>query len=185
VPVRRPHIAYHLYNNGGVTEWLLYQPASGTSSDFRIGRGAGGVISQDCLVINGSTGVVTVATAAAGTNNTQVATTAFVRTAKNPVGQNTASTATLTPTFDDDFCEITAQAAALNIANPTGTAVNMWGIVLRIKDNGTARAITYGTQYRGIGVTLPNTTVLGKTLVMGMIYNSALTKWDVINVSQE
>ena len=87
--------------------------------------------------------------------------------------------------YDDDMVKITAQAAALALANPTGIAIPGVGLVIRIKDNGTARAITYGTQYRAVGVTLPNTTVINKTLYLGMIYNSDDTKWDVTAVAQE
>jgi hypothetical protein len=103
-----------------------------------------------------------------------------------PSVQAVTSAATVTPTFANDQVNITAQAAALALANPTGTAVPAWGLVIRIKDNGTARAISYGTQYRSIGVgTLPTTTVAGKTLYLGMIYNSTDTKWDVVAVAQE
>lgn len=103
----------------------------------------------------------------------------------NPRVQSVTSSATVTPTFSNDMVKITAQAAALNLANPTGTSVEGWGIVIRIKDNGTARAITYGSQYRAVGVALPSTTVIGKTLYLGMIFNTNDTKWDVISVSQE
>jgi hypothetical protein len=102
-----------------------------------------------------------------------------------PSIQAVTSSATVTPTFANDQVNITAQAAGLTLANPTGTAVPAWGIVIRIKDNGTARSIAYGTQYRAIGVTLPTTTVISKTLYIGMIYNSTDTKWDVIAVAQE
>lgn len=34
-------VGYHMYNAGGVAEWVIYQPASGTSSEFRIGQFAG------------------------------------------------------------------------------------------------------------------------------------------------
>lgn len=105
--------------------------------------------------------------------------------ARNPSVQAVASSATVTPTFADDMVKVTAQAVALNLANPTGTAVPGWGLVIRIKDNGTARAITYGTQYRAIGVTLPTTTVISKTLYLGLIYNADDTKWDVVAVAQE
>lgn len=103
----------------------------------------------------------------------------------SPAIQSVASSATVTPTFANDQVNITAQAAALALANPTGTAVDGWGVTIRIKDNGTARAISYGTQYRALGVTLPTTTVLGKTLYLGMIFNAADTKWDVVAVAQE
>lgn len=97
-----------------------------------------------------------------------------------------ASTATLTPDSVSHMYQITAQAAALAIANPTGTPANGQSMLFRIKDNGTARAISWsGTQYRAVGVTLPLTTVISKTLYIGLIYNSADTKWDVLAVGQE
>lgn len=102
-----------------------------------------------------------------------------------PSVQSVASASTVTPTFDNDAVKITAQAAALTLANPTGTAIDMAGMVIRIKDNGTARAISYGTQYRAINVALPTTTVVGKTLYLAMIFNSDDTKWDVVAVGQE
>lgn len=102
-----------------------------------------------------------------------------------PQIQPVTSSATVTPTFANDQVIITAQAAGLTLANPTGTAVDGWGIAIRIKDNGTARSISYGTQYRAIGVTLPTTTVISKTLYLGMIFNNADTKWDVVAVAQE
>lgn len=102
-----------------------------------------------------------------------------------PQIQSVASSATVTPTFLNDQVNITAQAAGLTLANPTGTAVDGWGIAIRIKDNGTARTIAYGTQYRAMGVTLPTTTVISKTLYLGMVFNNADTKWDVVAYAQE
>lgn len=104
---------------------------------------------------------------------------------RTPSVQTVTSAATVTPTFSDDAVKITAQAVGLTLANPTGTAIPMLGMVIRIKDNGTSRSITYGSQYRAIGVTLPANTVAGKTLYLGMIYNSDDTKWDVLSVGQE
>lgn len=107
------------------------------------------------------------------------------KAAAAPSIQSVTSSATVTPTFSDDMVKITAQAAGLTLANPTGTAVPGRGMAIRIKDNGTARGISYGTQYRAIGVTLPTTTVVSKTLYLGLIYNSDDTKWDVVAVAQE
>jgi hypothetical protein len=104
---------------------------------------------------------------------------------RSPSVQSVSSASTVTPTFSDDGVKITAQAAALTLANPSGTAVSMWGWAIRIKDNGTARAISYGTQYRAIGVTLPTTTVVSKTLYLGCIWNNDDTKVDVVAVAQE
>jgi hypothetical protein len=97
-------------------------------------------------------------------------------------------TSTATYTFDTDSydsAKITAQAAALTIANPSGTPTGMQPILIRIKDNGTARALSYGTQWRAIGVTLPTTTVVSKTLYIGGFWNSDDSKVDVTAVGQE
>jgi len=102
-----------------------------------------------------------------------------------PSVQSVTSASTVTPAFDNDAVRITAQAAALTLANPTGTAIDMAGMVIRIKDNGTARTIGYGTQYRALGGVLPSATVPGKTLYLGLIYNSGDAKWDVVAVGQE
>lgn len=104
---------------------------------------------------------------------------------RSPAIQTVSSAATVTPTFADDMVTITAQAAGLTLANPTGTPIDGLGMVIRIKDNGTARSITYGSEYRAIGVTLPSTTVVSKTLYLALIYNATDTKWDVLAVGQE
>lgn len=78
---------------------------------------------------------------------------------------------------------VTAQAGALKLNNPSGTPVQGEKLVVRIKDNGTARALTYDTQFRASSdLALPTTTVISKTLYMGFMYNSTDTKWDLIAV---
>ena len=99
--------------------------------------------------------------------------------------QIVTSSATVTPTFSNDIVTITAQATALTLANPTGTPIANTPLFIRIKDNGTARAITFDTQYRSIGVTLPTTTVANKTIYLGMMYNATDTKWDVLGYNIE
>lgn len=94
--------------------------------------------------------------------------------------QSVTSSATVTPISTNDLVTITAQAAGLTLANPTGTFTEGQALMIRIKDNGTARTIAFDTNYRAIGVTLPNTTVISKTLYLGIIYNSTDAKWDII-----
>jgi hypothetical protein len=98
----------------------------------------------------------------------------------NPRVQSVASAATVTATSLNDLVKITAQAAALTLANPTGTFAEGQALIFRIKDNGTARAITFGANFRAVGVTLPTTTTISKTTYVGCIYNSTDTKFDVI-----
>jgi len=83
----------------------------------------------------------------------------------------------------------TAQATALTINADSGSPNNGQKIIFRFKDNGTARAISWTTgsakSFRAIGITLPTTTVINKTLYVGCLYNSDDSRWDVIAVAQE
>lgn len=98
----------------------------------------------------------------------------------------TASSATPTPDADaHDQYNVTALAAGATFAAPSGTPTDSQKLTLRIKDNGTARTLAFNAIYRAIGVTLPTTTVISKTIYIGCIYNAADTKWDVVSVAQE
>jgi len=97
-----------------------------------------------------------------------------------------ASSATSTPTSDScDQWDVTALAAADAFAAPSGTPVNGQKLIIRIKDNGTARALSFATgssgQYRfSTDLAAPTTTVISKTLYMGFVYNSADSRWDCV-----
>jgi hypothetical protein len=73
----------------------------------------------------------------------------------------------------------------LAINNPIGTPLQGEHLIIRLKDDGTPRAITWGTQYRGLAVALPGTTVSGKLLYMEFRFNSTDTKWDMTVLTQE
>jgi hypothetical protein len=103
----------------------------------------------------------------------------------NPRVQSVTSSATVTATSTNDIVTITAQAVGLTLANPTGAFAEGQSLILRIKDNGTARSIAYGANFRAIGVTAPTTTVANKTTYIGCIYNSTDTKFDIIGVCTE
>lgn len=97
-----------------------------------------------------------------------------------------ASNATPTPAADSvDMHTITAQAEAAAFAAPTGTPTAGQKLIIRIKDNGTARALSWNAIYRAMGTALPSTTVLSKTLYLGFIYNSTDSKWDLVASAQE
>lgn len=94
--------------------------------------------------------------------------------------------ATITPTGDStDMYTITALGQAATIAAPSGTPTNGQKLIIRILDNGTARALTWNSIYNVIGVTLPTTTVLSKYTYVGCVYNTASTKWDVLAVTTQ
>lgn len=94
---------------------------------------------------------------------------------------STASSATPTPDVSTtDQYNLTALAAAAAFGIPTGTPTDGQKLIIRIKDNGTARALTWNAIYREVGASLPSTTVISKTTYVGCIYNTADTKWDVV-----
>jgi len=99
--------------------------------------------------------------------------------------QSTTSTATLTPSATNDNCILTGQAAALAVAAPSGSHLYGDKILFAFKDNGTARAITWNAIYVNTGATAPLTTVVGKWVYIGAVYNEAASKWHIVAVSQE
>ena len=104
----------------------------------------------------------------------------------DPISSTTASTATLTIDTDtNDFATITAQSEGLTIGAPTGSPVEGQKLIIRIKDDGSARAITFNAIFRALGVTLPTTTAASKTTYLGLVYNSTDTKWDVVATKTE
>ena len=103
----------------------------------------------------------------------------------SPNVQSVTSASTVTPTDADDMVIITAQAVPLTLADPTGSWDQGRDLLIRIKDDGTSRAISYDTGYRAVGITLPTFTTANKTIYLGIVYNSTDSKWDVIGVSIE
>ena len=102
----------------------------------------------------------------------------------------TSITSSGTPTINTDNCDcvtITALAEAITsmTTNLSGTPSNFDSLVIRIKDNGTARAITWGTGFEAKGVALPTTTVLSKVLTVGFIYDTVTSKWWCVASAQE
>lgn len=97
-----------------------------------------------------------------------------------------ASSATPTPNADrDEMYAVTALAAGATFGAPTGTPRDGQKLLIRVKDNGTARTLAWNAIYRVIGVTLPTTTVISKLLYVQCVYNAADTKWDVLAVGQQ
>jgi hypothetical protein len=92
----------------------------------------------------------------------------------------------ITPDLADGNVYInTAQAAALTINNPVNVTYNFTKLQIRLEDDGVARAITWGAQYRGLEFALPATTVAGMLLYMGFIYNLTDVRWDMVAINQQ
>jgi len=94
----------------------------------------------------------------------------------------TTSSATPTPDADaNDVYTVTALAEGATFAAPSGTPTSGQPLIIRIKDNGTARSLAFNAIYRfSTDLPAPTTTVLSKTMYLGFIYNSADSKWDCV-----
>lgn len=96
-----------------------------------------------------------------------------------------AITSSATPTINTDNYDavtITALAEAITsfTTNLSGTPTNFQKLIIRIKDDGTARAITWGDSFESKGVALPTTTVISKVLTVGFIYDTVTSKWGCV-----
>ena len=86
----------------------------------------------------------------------------------------------IVPVEECDMLIITAQDAAITFSNPTQSAYQGQKVLIRIKDDTTARAITWGSAFRASTIALPTTTVSGKHTYLGFMYNTDDAKWDLI-----
>lgn len=136
----------------------------GHASDTTLSRSAAGVLAVEGVVVP-----------------TISSTNTFTNKRVTPRVGTTASSATPTPDADaHDHYTVTALAAGATFGAPTGTPTDGQKLLIRVKDNGTARTLAFNAIFRAVGITLPTTTVISKTLYLGCVYNSADTKWDVI-----
>jgi hypothetical protein len=166
---------------GGATNYSI-QLTDGTegSGKFLKSVTANGEANWASIANTDVSGLGTLATQSGTFSGTSSGTNTGDQTFLNARVQTVTSSATVTPTSTNDLVIITAQAAGLTLANPTGTFTEGQALMIRIKDNATARTIAFDTNYRAIGVTLPTTTVISKTLYLGIIYNATDSKWDII-----
>ena len=193
-------------NNTGVLSW-----SGGTTGLTPAAATTGAVTLGGTLAIaNGGTNAAATPTAGGVAYGTG---TAYAITAAGTTGQILISNAASAPTWSSAFnatavstasvasplawdssayaqYALTALANALTInADANAAPVDGQRMTFRIKDNGTARALTWTTgsakSFRVIGTTLPTTTVVNKIVYVGCIYNSADFRWDVIAVAQE
>jgi hypothetical protein len=82
-----------------------------------------------------------------------------------------------------DLFTATGLTGTVTFAAPSGTAVDGQKLLIRLKDNGTARTVNWTTSsggYRAIGVTLPSGTTANKITYLGCLYNSSEVFWDVV-----
>lgn len=85
----------------------------------------------------------------------------------------TIASGTITPAGDTDLVRPAALTAALTIANPSSTPADGAGFVVDLIDNGTTRALTWGSKYADRMAALPTTTTVSKRHRIGFEYNAA------------
>lgn len=97
-----------------------------------------------------------------------------------PRAATVASSAT--PALDVDkaeFLSITALAVPITGFTFTGHPGDGKRVRIRIKDNGTARALAFGNQVIAGNAAIPTTTVQGKVLTVDLEYDKAAGKYAV------
>lgn len=139
----------------------------GNASDTTVSRSSAGVIAVEGVVVDTISATNTL-------------------TNKRVTPRKTTITSSATPTINTDNCDavtITALATAITsmTTNLSGTPVDFDPLVIRFKDDGTGRSITWGTSFEDAGGTLPTTTTASKILTVGFVYNSVAAKWDCVS----
>ena len=99
-------------------------------------------------------------------------------------------TSSATPTINTDNVDahsITALAAAVTsmTTNLSGTPTNFQKLIVRFKDDGTGRGITWGASFEAKGVALPTTTTANKVLTVGFLYDTVTSKWGCVASANE
>ena len=135
----------------------------GHASDTTISRSAAGVIQVEGVVIPSISSTNTL-------------------TNKRITQRVITTTDDATAVIDVDTTDVYELSAVANATefSTTGTPTDGQKLIIRFKDAGVAKAITWNSVFVAIGVTAPTTTVAGKWHYVGATYNTAATKWHII-----
>lgn len=124
-----------------------------------------------------------------GTNSTDYRTATETFTNKRVTKRVVTVTQSATPTINTDNTDVAyitglAQAVTSFTTNLSGTPVNGDTLIIDITDNGTGRALTFGSSFEASGnVALPTTTVASTKLTIGFRWNAVTSKWTCVAVA--
>lgn len=180
----------YVYQTGSTTSYTTSIPNSSLSnSTFTVNGtamalGTSSTITSAAGTLTGTglnSSVVTSSLTTVGTVTTGVWNSGIA-----PVVGTTTSAATITINTDSyNMYTVTSLSTATTFTVPTGTPKAGQSLIIRIKDNGTARALTFSTGTNGFRFSsdfpAPTTTTLSKTMYIGFRWNEADSKWDNIS----
>jgi hypothetical protein len=192
----------------GTSGRLLIDQGAGADPSFNAVSGDGTMANSGAITITKTNGTSfsALATTTAGTGvATWIATPSFSNLNSALTGDSAAglaatqtltnkritkrvsalSAGSATPAINTDTTDvvhITAQSAAITsfTSNLTGTPVDGDSLRISVTDDGTARALTFGTSFEASTVALPTTTVISARLDMGFFYNTVTSKWRIV-----
>lgn len=186
-----------LYNSAATGAPFLAATGSDTNISLYLNpKGAGGIgiyvatgmtplIAADGADANHNLNLIPKGTGKVQASGVEVATISATQTLTNKrvtprvVSVTSAATPAINTDNGDHF-NLTALATAVTsmTTNLTGTPTDGQRIMIRIKDNGTARAITWGASFLSSGsATLLTTTSVNMTHHIGFIWDAAKSAW--------
>ena len=187
--------AFSAIGNGNTTYYTIFDPTSGA---WEVGIGtytsSGTTLSRDSVLESSNSG--SIVNFGAGTKDvfvtypaersvmTDVEQTLSAKRINPRVIAASGTSGTLTPNGDTtDLYKAEGLTGGITLAVPSGTPVDGQKLMIRLEDDGTARAITWTTSaggFRAIGITLPTTTVATKITYVGCSYNATDSFWDAV-----
>lgn len=111
-------------------------------------------------------------------DNSKVKTGTLTRDKFADITTTITSAATITPIIGNYI--VTALATNATINAPAGSPTQGQLMVIRLKDNGTARTLTWNSAYRPVATELLTSTVPGKVMYIGGKWNVEDAKWDIL-----
>lgn len=142
-------------------------------------QGSGGNVT----IANGRSAIVFADGAGSGAQVVDITSTFSFQPVTRAVAASGTS-GTITPNIDTtDVYKAEGLTGGITIAQPSGTPVDGQKLLFRIKDNGSARAITWTTSagaFREVRAVLPTTTVANKVTYVGCVYNATDDFWDAL-----